>query len=574
MMQPHPYAKIIFPEWRKPYEKAKEKFESKLLGNISPSDTFVKKNLVAFNPMFKWTENVQMKLIIKRGSTIPNYLPEDDYIIMDSLDELKVLISEKAKCVDVKGIKKDRKIVSLDIETTGLDNNVKLINGQYESPMGIVGLPIGVSENEAYYIPTMHTEEDGILNWEPDEYKPLIKHLMTDEFHLVYHNAQFDMNVLMNNGMEVEPSELTDTMICSSLMNNFEFFPYGMGNGLKALSGYCLNRKMLEINEILGLDKKTFIQFNTLPAVNAYTYACADAANTFGLFKAFIVEDKYDRNPYKHQQLVTKVAHRMVYITISSIAYGMPIDYDHLISILKTINIRIITITRRFQKFIDKYKYQQFKISSPLIGNFIVHILKEEYDGDEDSFFSFIQKFLGITRKTQTLKGGVVKETFGTDDEVMSNIKKQLKDIEYLSDERKDDLYDIINSVSLIRSLVKEKSTYLAIISAAYKDDRNTVVTPIQLRLAATDTLRYASSKGKGIPRTLIYKTPSGKSISAKMDPGNGVTKALNSQGMSAIPYQEEEMNKIDKLPDKYQKMITQLEKEAEIMLYEDVANA
>jgi len=269
-MQPfvHKFTKKRFPEYENLIKIAQAKFDQ-TNENIPPSSMFTKKELIESKPEFGWMSKVRMRIVVKTGTILPDYVPVDDIIEVDSLDTLMDIIEKEAQTSPYA----KKKIVALDLETTGLSPNWRLYNSEYEIDVKIVGIPLATSSTEGYYIPIMHTEEDEVPNF---PYEDAIEFLtkLVNKYHIIYHNAQYDMNVLMNNGVIVDDTNFADTMLLNKIMNNWEYFEQWVRNGLKKLSEYVLKRKMLEIAEILGVQKNGIILFNRLPAVNAYIYAC------------------------------------------------------------------------------------------------------------------------------------------------------------------------------------------------------------------------------------------------------------------------------------------------------------
>ena len=519
--------------------------------NIPVNESLYKMNLQK-NEVFGWMEGCDFKLVTKEN------VDHEDCVHFESLDKLFTLLENEAKTIDVKGV--ERSVIALDLETTSLSTSYKSYGGKIHKDVSIVGVCLATSENEGYYIPIMHTEEDGIKNWEYEDCVDFLNKI-NERFHLIYHNAQYDMAVQLLNGVIVETKNISDTLLVNKLMaNNNEFFPKNIGNGLKNLSEYVLGRKMLEINELLGVPKKSHISFNRLPALNAYSYAVSDACNTFGLFKSFVIEDKYGRSPYKNQLSLTKIVHSSVYHTVSTVSYGLPIDMDALEKATRTSVIRILLIEDKFKEYLNKYELENIKMSSPMIGNFIVKMMKVGWKGNDSNFFKVIDDLFGIKRKTQTLKSGVVKESFDSNDDIIKHIKSNLDKADFIPDDVKNDLLDVLNMISDYRSLSKDSGTFISIMFMAFKDSRNAYFTPIALKLFDTDTGRYASSKGTGPDTYISFKKLKTK-VNSYLLHGNGVTPALNSQGMPSTPVNVIKRRKVPKNHPAYKRYQTLIQR-------------
>jgi len=536
-----------------------ELIDSKLEKDFSPlepSEVFLPHN---FAKMHDWVKECSFKIITTEIDKDKLFTPIADYVeVVDKdLDKFKSYIKEKAVTYD--GFNKP--VIALDLETSGLSTKGKLIKGRFVPDTEIVSVPLAISDKEGFILPVKHTETDGIknLDWET-QVKPFLQWLI-DNFHIVLHNAQFDLAHLSNWGIKIGNIPITDTMLVSKLMNNQEFMPMNIGHGLKALSEYVLNRKMLEINEILNLPTKNHISFNRLPVSNALTYAGSDATNTYGLFKAFVIDDIYGRNPYKEQPTTTKIVHQALYYVISSLQYGLLIDKDRLVRTIKTINIRMILLEQKFINTLKKYGYEEeISVVSPMVSVIIVnYILKPLWKGDENNFYKYIEDYFGLVRKVDKLKSGAIKEQFNMDDSILSKFKSAVMEAEFLPEDTKQDIQTLLSIISLYRSLVKDIAIYYGILYNLYIDDRNHFFVNINLRYIGTDTLRFANEKGSGHPRYATFNKLKTKT-NCKLKLGNGITHSLNTQGM---PSESPKLVKLKKVVTKLPQM-EELEREAE----------
>jgi len=297
---------------------------------------------------------------------------------------------------------------------------------------------------------------------------------------------------------------------------------------------------------------------------------CSDACNTFGLYDVFVIEDRYKRNPYKHQALATNILHKTVYTSNSSLTYGLPIDFDRLSTSVETVIIRIQSIQKRLDTYTTKYNFEPIGISSPMVGNLIVKMLKSEWKGEDPEFFDFISEYLKLSRKLTQLKHRV-KEEFSTKDEIVSHLSGNIDSIEYLSDTTKADVKNVIDLVSIFRTLNMHRALYIGILHSCFIDDRNTVLTPINLNISGTDTHRYSSSKGKGRSEYISFHQLKTK-VSTKIEIGNGLTPGLNSQGLPTPGIDIKPMKKLTKIPSHIQSQLDTIRYEAEITVYTDLA--
>ena len=164
----------------------------------------------------------------------------------------------------------ENKICALDTETTGLD------------PLSdnIVGMSLYTPNKKAVYIPIHHEsyitglESEGQLS--VDVIKKGLDKLNSSGVMIVFHNAKFDIRVIMNS-IGVRLHAYFDTMIAANLLNENE------PHGLKALhSKYVLNGKEDEFSFGKLFDD---VVFSKVPIKTGYIYAARDAIDTYELYQ-------------------------------------------------------------------------------------------------------------------------------------------------------------------------------------------------------------------------------------------------------------------------------------------------
>lgn len=451
--------------------------------NIPPSYDFSKESLVQ-NPVMKWLENYRFILLSKT-------VPAEMY--GTSIEQVPNLMNwlKTKQCqfkFEMDGIEKD--VVALDLETTGLNGSVQFYGGQVHRNEDIIGICIAFDEHTGYYIPVGNTQDDYIPNYSMEEAIEFLQEINTQKYHNVLHNAMYDLNILRNHGVCIV-NMFSDTMIISKLMNNFEFFPLYVQNGLKSLSAHVLQRKMIELKEMFG--EKEEIQFNRLSATTATVYGASDALNTIGLFKAFVLDDKYGRNPYKYQASNTYIVHRYIYHLISQSTCGMPIDFDHAESAVKTCIRRMILLERKWEDIVSKNSPVPLSLSSAEQTNiFVGDLLRKNFFGEADQFPSWASESFNMSVKTVVIAQGKkderVKTTYGMDDTVIQNITKKLKNMSY-SDEVKKVVMDALKIVSMYRSLAHEVPMYMGLLRCAFRDDRGICIGNFSVKPEGTDCL-------------------------------------------------------------------------------------
>lgn len=130
------------------------------------------------------------------------------------------------------------------------------------------GFPVGTSFR-AYYAPFRHGDFSGLSK----NLDPSLLYLFNElkEKDQIYHNALFDLTVLLKEGISFEDCMIWDTMIMSHLVNEAEF-----SYGLDDLSNkYYKDRKknLSTVEKEIGWDK--------IPAFLMGEYACTDVFLTF-----------------------------------------------------------------------------------------------------------------------------------------------------------------------------------------------------------------------------------------------------------------------------------------------------
>jgi DNA polymerase-1 len=164
----------------------------------------------------------------------------------------------------------DAQAIAFDVETTDTD------------PMRakLVGIALCCDGATGYYIPVGHI---GMLGQPDGEQPPLdaviaaLRPALTDPAIPKYaHNANFDLLVMQQHGIDVRPIAF-DTLIAEWLRD-----PLSNQLKLKRLAAVELNVHMTEIQELIG-SGKTQITMDQVPIERAAPYAAADAVATYRL---------------------------------------------------------------------------------------------------------------------------------------------------------------------------------------------------------------------------------------------------------------------------------------------------
>jgi DNA polymerase-1 len=177
------------------------------------------------------------------------------YRIVDSEDVLEAMLA------DLRG----GEAVVVDVESTSTD------------PMAanLVGIAFSAKEGAGYYVPVGHTGSQSNLDLATvvERARPL---LQDPDVPKIAHNANYDMTVLAEHGMDVAPVSC-DTMIAEWLLN-----PSSRNLGLKNLTWTRLGVEMTPIDALIGTGRNQ-ITMNRVPVKRAAPYACADVDMTLRL---------------------------------------------------------------------------------------------------------------------------------------------------------------------------------------------------------------------------------------------------------------------------------------------------
>jgi len=401
-----------------------------------------------------------------------------------SIDQFIDLITDQ----DLTTFEKDDKpTLAVDTETTGLANKAYLINGSRIAHNQIVGFSLATSSKTAYYLPVAHNGLDNIKNYTLEDIRKLILHLQ-EEYYLVWHNALYDMGILSSNGIYLNKTAHR----CSQIL----YFHLGVEEidnqrslGLKQLSERYLNRKMLEINEILLQDSKKNIHFETLCASDALVYAASDALNTFALWeKAYTDKEFRKRNIALYSPFSFKTQMYANYNTLALTDHGMPVQEEPLKNRLLELQMELIYYKKRIDNF--------FKVdsgSSAKLGVAIADLLKEAWirsKRDESQFEEYINSRFHLTRKETKLKSGGISVSYPSNDEVLSALTDE-RSLSFMGDERPS-FIQIIKDIQHFRSLDHLIQIFHSYYRQLTRDDRGTYL-PFNLRINGAYTGRYSN---------------------------------------------------------------------------------
>ena len=155
----------------------------------------------------------------------------------------------------------------------------------------LVGVSISIRENEAFYIPVGHKNNEDKNLKKQIELKKLInllKPFLEDEtIKKIGQNIKYDLKIFLKHGINIKNFE--DTMLLSYTLDA------GVNrHNLDLLAKIHLDHTNIKFKDIVGTGKSE-ITFDQVLIENAYKYACEDADITlklYNLFKNRMVKEK------------------------------------------------------------------------------------------------------------------------------------------------------------------------------------------------------------------------------------------------------------------------------------------
>ncbi len=331
-----------------------------------------------------------------------------DYRVVDTREKLDAMIAELSAS----------EAIAFDTETTS----------QHAMVADLVGLSFSNADGLGWYVPVGHVAKQEIeLGETPEEIvqvpmpealdalRPLFESETTGK---MAHNANYDVTVLANHGVEV--LNLTfDTMLAAHLTGRRAI-------GLKTLALELLGEEMTPIKDLIGTGKKQ-ITMAQVGIEQTAPYAAADADFTYRLHAIF--SEDLDRMALAGP--LETVEMPLVHVLVRMQRSGVAINSDLLGEMSVELGERLDEVERSMYELIG----HEFKIgSSQQLGEVLFNELK-----------------LPPVRKT--------KSGYSTDAASLDALKEQL-DAGRLEDVDPR-AYDVIARVLEFREVSKLKSTYV-----------------------------------------------------------------------------------------------------------------
>jgi len=320
-----------------------------------------------------------------------------------------------------------------DTETTGLD----ILNAE------LVGIAFSTRKNEGTYIPIPEEKNEalsilGLL-------KPLFEN---PGIRKIGQNIKYDIQILKNYDVNVD-GEIFDTMLAHYLVQ-----PERKHN-LTFLAETYLQYSPVEIEELIGVNKKTQVSMRMVPVEKVAEYACEDTDLTWQLKKVLSEEIK-DNNL---QELAQNVEMPLVYVLADMERQGVMLNKEALNQYSGILKEEIALQ----EKEIYSHAGVEFNIGSPKqLGEILFDRLK----------------IVDKPRKTRT-------KQYSTSEETLSRLTEK---------------HQIIPRVLEYRSLKKLLSTYVEVFPGLVHPKTGKIHTSFNQAIAATGRLSSNNPNLQNIP--------------------------------------------------------------------------
>ena len=350
------------------------------------------------------------------------------YTCIQDLNVLKEWIKEATS----KGI------VVIDCETTSLN----------AMQAKLVGISLGIPHESGFkaaYVPFAH-ENTTQINW--NDAKELLSVLLSDASVLkVGHNLKYDLLVLKNHGIEVNP--IDDTMLMSYSLHGGEH-----GHGMDELAQKYLDKTTITFTDIAGKGKaqKTFDQIDLKTATN---YAAEDAEVTGLLFNLF----KPELSPAKVNTVYERIERPLIPVIVAMEEAGISVDKQSLMQLGQEFSKQLEVLTNEIYTLAGT----EFNIGSPKqLGDIL-----------------FEKNQLPGAKKTKT-------GAYSTDADILEKLANQG--------------YQLPEKVIAWRTIAKLQATYVEGLLNAINQDTGRVHTSYSMVGAATGRLSSSDPNLQNIP--------------------------------------------------------------------------
>ena len=362
-----------------------------------------------------------------------------EYVVVNTIEALEEMV----------GALESSEFVAFDTETTS----------QTAMLAELVGLSFSNEDGKGWYVPVGHEEGQQLgREYVLDYLRPLLesgkaKLAANDKkYALAAHNANYDMTVLANYGIDVKIA--FDTMIAAHLCGRTR-----TSVGLKPLALSMLKEDMTPIEELIGRGRNQ-ITMDKVEIAKAADYAAADADMTYRLIDVFA--DELEENNLRHTFDTLEMP--LVPVLVKMQRDGVAIDTGALAPMSVEMGEQIDVITESMYETVG----HEFNINSPRqLGDVL-----------------FNELHLPPTRKTPS--GG-----FTTNAAALEGLKEFLDSGNAEGVDPK--AYQVLDMVLEYRQLAKLKSTYVDALPTLVNPNTGRIHT--EFKQTGSDTGRLSSTE-------------------------------------------------------------------------------
>ena len=356
--------------------------------------------------------------------------PPTEYIIVDTEGALDKML----------GALEASEIVAFDTETTS----------QTAMLAELVGLSFSNEDGKGWYVPVGHEEGQQLSRDEVlERLRPLLE---SGKAALAAHNANYDMTVLANYGIDVKIA--FDTMIAAHLCGRTR-----TSVGLKPLALSMLKEDMTPIEDLIGRGRKQ-VTMDKVEIAKAGEYAAADADMTYRLIDVFAneLEENSLRDTFDTLEMP------LVPVLVGMQRDGVAIDTDALAPMSVELGEQVDAITETMYDIVG----HEFNLNSPLqLGDVL-----------------FNELHLPPTRKTPS-------GNFTTNAAALDGLKEFLDSGNAEGVDPK--AYQVLDMVLEYRQLTKLKSTYVDALPTLVNPNTGRLHT--EFKQTGSDTGRLSSAE-------------------------------------------------------------------------------
>ena len=354
-----------------------------------------------------------------------------EYIVVDTEAALDAMLSALEAS----------EIVAFDTETTS----------QTAMLAELVGLSFSNEEGKGWYVPVGHEEGQQLeRDYVLERLRPMLE---SGAARLAAHNANYDMTVLANYGVNVERIAF-DTMIAAHLCGRTR-----TSIGLKPLALSLLHEDMTPIEDLIGRGRNQ-ITMDKVEIAKAADYAAADADMTYRLVDVF--EKELEENNLRVTFDTLEMP--LVPVLVKMQRDGVAIDTDALAPMSAEMGEQIDAIRQSMYDTVG----HEFNLNSPKqLGDVL-----------------FNELYLPPTRKTPS--GG-----FTTNAAALDGLKEFLDSGNAEGVDPK--AYQVLDMVLEYRQLSKLKSTYVDALPTLVNPNTGRIHT--EFKQTGSDTGRLSSTE-------------------------------------------------------------------------------